>query len=119
MIRVEGLTNGADGSVAVDMASADDDDAYRCETGAAKPATDETVAAREIRIEIFILLFDCSALPSAFDEQLIAARCSMSLRRPRGKDDGESIIHGGWGETSSVIYRHRERGRGTEAHCEL
>ncbi len=67
MIREEGLTNGADGSVAVDMPSADDDVACRCEAGAAKPATNETVAAREIRIAIFIVL-DFSARPPAIVE---------------------------------------------------
>ncbi len=65
-----GLTNGVDGSVAVDMPSAEDEDACRCEAGAVKPATDDRVAASEIRVESFIIGLICSS-SLHFVEQLL------------------------------------------------
>ncbi len=61
MIRVGGLANGVDDSVAVDMPSAEEVNACRSEAGAAKPAADERVAAREKMMESFIIISICSA----------------------------------------------------------
>lgn len=60
MIRLGGLTNGVDDSVAVDMPSAEEVNACRCEAGAVKPADVERVAAREKMMESFIIILICS-----------------------------------------------------------
>ena len=61
MMRLGGLANGVDDSVAVDMPSAEEVDACRCKSSAVKPAADERVAAREKMMESFIIILICSA----------------------------------------------------------
>ncbi len=74
MIRVEGLANGVDDSVAVDMPSAEEVNACRCEAGAVKPATDERVAARGKRMESFIRMI---LICVAFFRFSPAERCGL------------------------------------------